>query len=362
MSVSSNGWHLRVSLVTLVSLLLSGCGGAAAGGEKRAMAASSKPSVDVVRLVYKPFRATTRLQGELSPFEAVSLYAKLNGFVSRVHVDRGSVVRKGARLVSLQAPELSARRAEAEAKVRASKGFHDRLKAAAKTPGAVAGNELALADAQLAGHLAKVRALRALEQYLNVVAPFSGVVTKRNVHTGALVGPATEKVPMLRLEQIATLRLTVPVPETLVAAVRVGTTETFTVRAWPGRTFKATVRRISRSINPRTRTMPVELDVDNRDAKLMPGMFAEVSWNMQRGEPSTFVPPGAIVESTEGTYVLRLKKSDQSIERVAIKRGATIDQLVEVHGALRKGDLIVRRGSEELRPGTRIKPNVVAGR
>ena len=243
MSVSSNGWHLRVSLVTLVSLLLSGCGGAAAGGEKRAMAASSKPSVDVVRLVYKPFRATTRLQGELSPFEAVSLYAKLNGFVSRVHVDRGSVVRKGARLVSLQAPELSARRAEAEAKVRASKGFHDRLKAAAKTPGAVAGNELALADAQLAGDLAKVRALRALEQYLNVVAPFSGVVTKRNVHTGALVGPATEKVPMLRLEQIATLRLTVPVPETLVAAVRVGTTETFTVRAWPGQGSWRTRRR-----------------------------------------------------------------------------------------------------------------------
>ncbi len=105
-----------------------------------------------------------------------------------------------------------------------------------------------------------------MEQYLAVTAPFDGTITERNVHPGALVGPQEPRTsnapPLLRIEHTATLRLTVPVPETLVGAVAEGSMATFTVRAYPGTTFQGVTKRLSHSLDPRTRSMPVELDVD----------------------------------------------------------------------------------------------------
>ena len=154
------------------------------------------------------------------------------------------------------------------------------------------------------------------------------------------------------------MRLTVAVPETDVGAIAEGARAEFAVRTWPGERFAGVIRRVSHSIDARTRTMPVELDVDNASGKLAPGMFAEVFWPIRRDTPSLFVPASAIVQTTEKTFVDRV--ADGAVEQVAVQRGAQLKDRVEVFGALKPGDLILRRGSEELKSGARVTVRVAA--
>jgi membrane fusion protein, multidrug efflux system len=325
-------------------------------GATAASASASAPAsapVEVVRVALRKLDTRAHLEGEMFPYEAVAVYARANGFVASVPVDRGTRVKKGQLLATLAAPELAAQRAEAEAKLPADKSTFDRLSAAAKTEGAVAHHDVELAQAALQADQARVQTLRTMEQYLTVSAPFDGVVTERNVHPGALVGPqAGTATPMFRVEQVDKLRLTVPVPENLVSVIDEGAVAKFSVRAWPGESFAGTTRRLSRSVESRTRAMMVELDVDNADGRLAPGMFADVEWPVRRSKPTFFVPPGAIVQSTEKTFVARIK--DGVVEQVPVQRGSATADLVEVFGALADGDWIARRGSEELRSGAHV--------
>jgi membrane fusion protein, multidrug efflux system len=329
--------------------------------EPAASAAPASVEIEAVRVVLRKLDTKAHLEGEMLPYEAVAIHARANGFVASVPVDRGTRVKKGQVLATLVAPELAAQRAEAEAKVQGDRSTFDRLGAASKTEGAVAGHDLELAHAALNADQARVQTLRVMEQYLTVSAPFDGVVTERNVHPGALVGPQAgmAAIPMLRIEQVNKLRLTVPVPENLVSVIDEGSVAKFSVRAWPGESFTGTTRRLSRSVEPRTRAMMVELDVDNADGKLAPGMFADVEWPVRRSKTTTFVPPSAIVQSTEKTFVVRIK--DGVVEQVPVQRGSTAADLVEVFGALGEGDLIARRGSEELRTGAHVAVRATGG-
>ena len=340
-----------VRLAALFFLALASCDRAIDSAHGAPADDARVPSVQATTVVQRTLDTTSRLQGDLSAYESVALFARVGAFVSKVDVDRGSVVTKGTLLAQLVAPELAAQRAEAEAKARAADSTYQRMKAASATPGAVAGNELEAASAAAAAAASKTDALRAQEQYLRVTAPFDAVVTERNVHPGALVGPGSA-TPMLRLEQQKRLRLTVAVPEPLVGAIVDGADVSFSVRSWPGESFPAKIQRSSHSLDPRTRTMPVELDVDNAARRLAPGMFAEVAWPVRRTAPSLFVAPSAIVQSTERTFVLRIEGT--SLRRVSVTRGASMGDLVEVLGDLHEGDRVVLHGSEELRDGASV--------
>jgi membrane fusion protein (multidrug efflux system) len=333
-------------------------------------AASASPSgsdggatIEVVPVVSKPLDTTIQLEGELAPYERVAIFARANGFVSQVLVDRGSRVKQGQLLVTIVAPELGAQRAEAQAKLQGDKSTFDRLKAAAQTPGAVAGHEVEVAEAAVQADQARLDSVRAMEQYLALTAPFEGVVTERNVHPGALVGPqgGATAAPLLRIEQVHKLRLTVAVPESLVGGIAEGVTATFSVRTFPGVKFTGVTRRVAQSIDTKTRSMPVELDVDNKDARLAPGMFANVVWPVKRSAASMFVPPSAIVQSTERTFVARVK--DGTVEQVPVQRGITQGDLIEVFGALQVGDVVAKRASEDLRNGAhvQVRPPKAAG-
>jgi RND family efflux transporter MFP subunit len=349
-----------VSRASVVAVLFAcACNPAAAKHDAAPSAsASATPAgsveLDVARVVVRTLDARARLEGEMFPYEAVAIHARANGFVSSMLVDRGSRVKKGQVIATLVAPELAAQRAEAEAKALADKSTFDRLSGAAKTEGAVAAHDLELAQAAMRADQARVQTLRAMEQYLTVTAPFDGVVTERNVHPGALVGPQAgpAQAPMLRIEQVDKLRLTVPVPEGLVSTIDEGATAKFAVRAWPGEWFTGTTRRISRSVEAKTRAMMVELDVENGDGRLAPGMFATVEWPVRRAKPTAFVPASAIVQSTEKTFVARIDNG--MVEQVAVERGSTAGDLVEVFGAIHEGDLVARRGTEELKTGAHV--------
>jgi RND family efflux transporter MFP subunit len=313
------------------------------------------PTVEAVKVRAQKLDTTTRLPAEIYAYESVALYPRVNGFVDEVLVDRGNNVKRGQLLVRLSAPELSAQRAEAASKLAAAQSTFERMKAAAETPGAVAKHDLEVAEAGQKAEEARLASLKTLEGYLYVRAPFDGTITERNVHPGALVGPAAgaSSPPMLKMESVGHLRITVAVPETDAGAIADGANAEFAVRTWPGVKFSGAIRRVAHAIDMRTRTMPVELDYANKDGKLAPGMFAEVTWPVRRDAPSLFVPSTAVVQTTDKTYVDRIK--DGVVEQLPVKRGVTLKDAVEVFaGGLVVDDLVMKRGSEELKPGTKV--------
>jgi RND family efflux transporter MFP subunit len=178
------------------------------------------------------------------------------------------------------------------------------------------------------------------------------VVTERLVHPGALVGPAADPA-LLVIQQVSRLRLIVPVPEEDIGGVAPRASVPFRVPAYPERVYSGTVARIAHSLDPKTRTMAVELDVFNRDGSLDPGMYPSVKWPVRRAHPGLFVPKTAIVTTTERTFVIR--RQSGKAEWVDVKKGGADGDLVEVLGDLKAGDMVVRRATDELREGAAIK-------
>jgi len=348
--------------------------------DKSALAQS--PTVMVTTVVSQQLNRQTPLPGELQAYQDVAIYPKVQGFVEWIEVDRGSVAKNGQLLARLIAPELAAQsreaaakaqavqaqRLEAAAKLAADEATYKRLQAASATPGVVAGNDVEVAQKTVEADRARVRAwqenekaalqavhsFQDIESYLRITAPFDGVITERNVHEGSFVGPSggPAALPMLRIRQISLLRLVVALPERDVASIEPGTEVSFTVPAFPGETFKGVVQRIAHALDVKTRTMPVELDVANPSGRLAPGMYAEVAWPARRPQPSLFVPSSAVVTTTERTFVIRIQSGE--VEWVDVKRGAAMDDMVEVFGNLKQGDQVAVRGTDELRAGTHV--------
>lgn len=403
------------------AFLFAACGGGKPNAtETKPAAPAAPPTVTVTSVISQELSRQLRLSGELQPFQDVTLYPKVQGFIEWIGVDRGSVVRAGQLLVRLNAPEIGsqrkeadarvggaqaqrldaesrvasirAQRLEAEARLAAGRATYQRLKSASATPGVVSGNELENAQRMMEAEearvqvykenenaaLAQVRALgenesatraaarsmEATEGYLRIVAPFDGVITERNAHKGSLAGPsgASAAQPVLRIQQISRLRLVVPVPESELAGVKQGGRVEFTVPAFPGERFTGVISRIGGAVDSKTRTLPVELDVNNPKRRLAPGMFPQVLWPTNRPRPSLFVPPSAVAVTTERIFVIRIR--DGVAEWVDVKRGASISQqgadLVEIFGDLAPGDPVALRGTDELRAGTRVAAKPVA--
>lgn len=372
-----------VAPAILSAVLVAACGRGTATRQADTSAAGP-PTIEVVRIVERPVNVTLELPGELDPYETVAIFPKITGFVKTIRVDRGSRVRSGALLAELEAPELLAQRAEAESKVQAaeaqlavthSKADADRstfekLKAAAATPGVVAGNDLVLAQksvevdqSQIASAQKNVDAARQalesitqMEGYLKVTAPFDGVVTERNVHPGALVGPNSgggATLPLVRVVNRNRLRLVVPVPESYIAGVSDGVEMPFTVPAYPGQTFRGKLARIAQAVDVKTRTMAVEIDVPNADGRLAPGTFCQVQWPVRRPAPSLLAPSGSIASTSGRIFVVRVRNG--RTDWVDVKTGLSVGPLVEVFGELRAGDEIATRGTDEIRPGTEVR-------
>jgi RND family efflux transporter MFP subunit len=403
---------------TLAAAIAIACGGAPKPQTQTTQAAApATPTVTVTTVQSLELNRQIKLPGELQAWQDTALYAKVQSFVEEIRVDRGSIVKRGQLLARLRAPELDTQRSEAEAKVRAAQSqqvealarvsgiraqrleaeaklasdeaTYRRLKSASATPGVVAGNDVEIAERNVEAGRARiqlwqenekaaqaqvkaleegeralseaVRSARNIEAYLRITAPFDGVITERNAHPGSLATPTG--TPMLRLQQVARLRLVVSVPESEVASVRPGAKINFTLPAFPGEAFSGTVQRSSRSLDAKTRTMPVELDVANSRGRLAPGMFPEVIWPTHRSRPALFAPPTAIATTTERSFVIRIR--DGVAEWVDVKRGASMNHqgadLIEIFGDLSPGDQIAVRGTDELRAGTRVNVKPISG-
>jgi RND family efflux transporter MFP subunit len=200
-----------------------------------------------------------------------------------------------------------------------------------------------------------LRGVTQLESYLEIRAPFDGVVTQRNLHPGALVGPTSGQAgaqPIVRIESVSRLRVVVPVPEVYAAAVHEGQQVTFSVPAYPGRSYHAPIARISHDISQNTRTMQVELDLRNADAQITPGSFANVIWPIQRIYPTLFVPSSAVTTDLQRTFVIRVRQG--KAEWVDVKTGVTVNGKTEAFGDLQPGDVVVANATDSIRSGTSV--------
>jgi RND family efflux transporter MFP subunit len=200
-----------------------------------------------------------------------------------------------------------------------------------------------------------LNSVSAMRSYLTVNAPFDGVITERNVHPGSIVAvdsSRTEGKPMLRVQQISTLRLVVAVPEAAVSGIKVGQKILFTVPAYVGKQFYGVVARPGYALDVATRTMPVELSVDNANRLLEPGMFATVDWTIDRPYETCFVPQSSIANGTTGTYVVQVK--DSVAQRVPVTQGQTMGELQEVSGDIASGDTVALHPTDELKSGMHV--------
>jgi RND family efflux transporter MFP subunit len=373
----------------LLSISLAACSGSQpAAVQKPTPPPAGPPTIDVVRIIEQPVNVTLSMPGELQPYQTVAIYPKVTGFVKTIRVDRGSRVRRGELLAELEAPELVAQRSEAQSKLQAAEAqlavarskadanasTYEKLKAASATPGVVAGNDLVLAQKAVEADQSQIAAARQhveaakqalqsimqMEGYLKVAAPFEGVVTERNVHPGALIGPnsgGAAATPMVRVVQDDRLRLVVPVPEAYIAGVAPGTTMPFTVPAYPGQTFSGKVARVAHAVEVKTRTMAIELDVLNKDRQLAPGTFCQVTWPVRRPKSSLFVPSGSVANTTDRTFVIRVRGG--KTEWIDVRTGLAAGPLTEVFGDLKPGDEVAARGTDEVRPGVEVRTKEV---
>ena len=302
-----------------------------------------------------------KLPAQLAAFEEVSIFPKVNGYVKNVLVDIGSKVSQGNLLMTLEAPELE--EAALQAKERFARSRADfaidkerflRLEEAAQTAGAVSPLDLSTIKAKMEADSALCNAEKANWQmqqtmlgYLRVTAPFTGVITERNVHPGALVSASAQDNPMLELKQIAHLRLQVDIPEAIAANLKDKDTVSFYVSAFPGKKMKGFISRKADNITAEFRSEKMEIDVQNENGLLSPGMFADVVLKSKGNMDALFVPKSAVITSTERKYVLLVKDGKRT--KVDVSTGNETSSKIEIYGNIQAGDKVIATANDEIK-------------
>lgn len=360
-------FKLCISSLVLISACLSGC--ESTDGSKASDSTTPvKVHTETFQLQKEKLSSTLHMPGELIAFQRVDLYAKVNSFVKKINIDVGSEVRQGQLLATLEAPEINAQLSGAESRLnsleatyKGSKANYTRLLETSKTPGTISPNELDLAYAKEQSDLAQLQASKAASReitetknYLEIRAPFEGVITARNVSNGAYVGPSGKgsDLPLFTLQEQKKLRLVVDVPELYTSYLKNKSQIRFTVKSLPNEVFTASIQRLAGALDTRLRSQRVEIDVINNNKKLLPGMISEISISLP-GQDSTFlVPETALVNSAEGVFIIHAKNG--KAVWLPVKKGRSDHGKVEVFGNLNTGDRIVAHASEEIRKGSDI--------
>lgn len=327
------------------------------------------PAVALIPAAKGKLSSNITVPGELQPFLQVDLYAKINSYVKTLLVDIGSQVHQGQLLATLEAPEINSQLQEAKSRIQqnkailfASKATYDRLYSTSKTPGTVSLNDLEQAEAKMRSDSANVEAAKSAYKvitanldYLQIRAPFDGVITVRNINLGTYVGPAGggASQPLFVIEDHKRLRLVISVPENYTGGLHDGSEVTFSVKALQGEKFTAPVKRLAGALDQKLRSERLEVDVINKDNRLLPNMYADVNVPLPARDSSFIVPKTAVVASTEKVFVIKVVNN--RAEWVDVQKGLESGDNVEVHGDIKTGDQLVKAASEEIRNGSPVK-------
>ena len=393
-------------------LLLTAC-----GHREKTIEANTNdlPTVAVAKAATQDMSRDLILTAEFKPYQEIDVMAKVSGYVKEIGVDIGDRVNEGQLLATLEIPEMADDKARAQATLERSQAelrrAKDDVRRAASAydiahlsatrlagvmkdrPGLVAQQEVddarsrdLVAEAQMASAKSNVAAaeqqvsvaraeqdkVNTLFNYTRVTAPFTGVITKRYADTGSMIQAGTrsetQAMPLVRLSQNSLLRLILPVPESVVSTIRLGAPVEVKVpslkRSFPGKVVRFTGR-----VNLDTRTMETEVDVQNPNLVLMPGMYAEVNLNLEYRNSALAIPLTAIDVADEdaasggsgnrqnsGQVMVVLPNG--KLDRRSVKIGLETANRAEILAGLTDGDLVVIGNRVSLQPGQTVKPKL----
>jgi RND family efflux transporter MFP subunit len=352
-------------------LFWAGCSSSEAPKEQEKKAATPiAPAIPTTfKLAKGSLHTELKIPSELTAYRAVDIYAKVNSYVKSLTADVGSEVKQGQVLATLEAPELVQQLAAAQSKYRAqqaiyeqSNATYERIVDASKTPGTISKNDVDIASAKRNSDMAQMQAAKAdyeanrtIAQYLVIRAPFDGVISVRNVNLGAYIGPSGKgsELPIFTLQEQTHLRLVIEIPEAYKSFIKLNDVVNFTVKAFPDKMFSAKIARRAGVMDKTLRSEHVELDVTNNDNKLSPGMVAEAVIGLDAGANAFVVPKIAIVNSTEGVFMI--EDSANIAKRIPVRLGRQTDSLAEVFGnSLKENSLYLTKGSEEIKNGSPV--------
>lgn len=365
--------HTYMTQTAIFSLLLlfiiAGCKQQAAPGNETAAQSAKADSAKGFVISLDSAKKTLTLPGELLPNENAQIRAKVQGYIRNMNVDIGSVVTKGQVLALIDAPEINSRIQELGEKVKAAKAryqssqdYYNRIAEAAQAEGVIAASELERVKNQMMADSLEyssaafaATSTRQVGNYLAIVAPYSGIITKRNIVVGSLVGTPGEK-PLFELVNNKLLRLRVAVPEVYTNAILAGGTGDLTTRALPESKFKAKLVRKAGAIDPETRSEVWEFEISNTDGLLKPGSYADVKLQFLRNSQSMMVPVSAVMTTLERKFVIRI--SNNTTEWIDVRPGFNAGEKLEIFGNLHAGDTLVLKPTEELKAGTLVQVKI----
>ena len=388
------------ALLTLCAALsMSACH---SGAGSSSADAATIPSAQVAIAQRGDISHVLTLAGQFQPYQVVDVHPKVSGYMKRINIDIGDIVHRGETLAVLEVPELRAQlqqtgfevqqsqqeiaRAQkeidrAEAEYSALHKESVRLqKAAATRPGLIAQQELddaqakdlsaqAQVDAAKAAmaaaqeHANSARAdnerVQALENYTTVTAPIEGVVIWRYADTGALIQGGTnsnsQDLPIVRISQSDLLRLRVPVPEDDVRFVHTGDSLSVRVDAI-NRSFTGKVVRFTRNVNFETRTMETEVDVENKDLSIDPGMYANTMLQLAEVKNAVTIPIEALVLNSQQQETVYTLDSGNHVHIRTVTVGMEGSKLAEIKSGLEPGDRVILGGQRKYRESEEVSP------
>jgi RND family efflux transporter MFP subunit len=354
------------------------------------------PEVTVVHSQMASAQTTVSLPGNIQPLYSATIFARTNGYIEKRFVDIGSHVKAGQLLAIIATPEIDQQLNQARADVLEATAVIEQSKAAfqqaqanldiaritrdrytplikkhavtqqsldeadqtfnARTADlAAAQATIDVAEASLKSKQAIVGRLTQLQGFERVIAPFDGVITARNIEQGDLVndGSGNGAKSLFSIAQSNILRVQVEVPQSDALSIKQGQQAALTVQEIPGRRFSGTVTRSAESVDLGARTMLTEVQVDNHDNSLIPGMYGQVTFDVAATRPSLIIPSTALVIDKNGMHVVSVS-ADKRIHIVPVNIGQDLGSRVEISQGLHGGETLVSNPSDLLNDGQRV--------
>jgi membrane fusion protein (multidrug efflux system) len=342
---------------------------AAHGTVARQTDALAAPTVAVVT----PARASAQqmlvLPGNVEAFQEANIYARTSGYLHRWYSDIGTRVKRGDLLADIDAPELDAELAQARSDAATASANYDiaRVTAArwqemlkddavSRQSSEENVSTMKAKQAMLAAAQANVGRLAQLQSFEKVTAPFDGVITVRNVDTGALIDAGNGGTPaaLFRLAETDRLRVFVDVPQDQAADVVAGAEANLALPQYPGRSFTGTVARTSGAIDAGSRTLRVEVDMDNPDGAVLPGAYAQVSLPLSAAKPGLSLPANALLFRPAGVQVA-VVDAKGAVQLRTVTLGRDFGARVEIRSGLQGNERVIVNPGDAVSAGQVVR-------
>lgn len=355
--------YIIYGLAAGIALLCIGCGNEKQNQETEAIFNNDSlkvQNVEVMNPLSRSFVNEILITGTAEPNREVMLHAMQSGSLKSIYKDIGDLVRKGEVIAVLENPEFAWQKQTLDVELKSKKIVYDRLKSIReKTPALTTLQEVDDAEAVCLLLEAKIKSINDQMAFLQVKAPFSGIITERYVDEGAMIQNGinnSSAQALFQIQEISPIRLNIPLPETNAREVKKGMTVTVTFPELPGQTFAAKVSRTSNSLDYKSKTMRVETDLPNRNRMIKPGMYAKAFMQLSIKEDVMSLPVTAQVMKGKKPYVMIVEENGK-VKQVALQKGLSDKDYFEVLNTdISKDSKVIIKGKGFVKPDQIVNP------